>query len=241
MKVLMFRLFGDYGHYRPYYTTSSPTTYSFMPPATVIGLIGGILGLDRSEYYEILTKSKIKVGIGLEAPVKKMTFSTNLINTKGDYWVPTQRNANGPRTPTRYEYVKDPDYMIYVTMEEEELLDTLAQRVRSHCPVYSISLGLAGLLGDIEFITYSEPEYREGDNDILLDTAVPLSALKDVDGFRLMENTRYCREQYVSSFEGDRVPASYVDVLFSPNQKQIMVKPKGFYHLNGKNFVFLNG
>lgn len=240
MKVLMFRLFGDYGHYRPYYTTSSPTTYSMMPPTTMIGLVGSILGLERSKYYQILSQSNIKVGIGLEAPVRKVSMSTNLINTKGDYWVPTGRNPNGPRTPTRYEYVKNPDYMIYITMEDESLLDMLAEKVCSHCPVYTVSLGLAGLLGDFEFITYSEASYQEHEDYILMDSAVSLSSLKDIHSFQLMENTRYCREQYVCSFEGDRVPSSYSDILFSPNQKQILVNIEGYYNLNGKNFTFLN-
>lgn len=84
MKCVCFKLSGDYGHYRPYYTTSSPTTYSLMPPTSIYGLVGAILGLKKDDnyYYKELENAKIKVGIGLLTPVKKVTMSTNLVNTK---------------------------------------------------------------------------------------------------------------------------------------------------------------
>ena len=119
MKTLCFRLYGDFGHFRPYYTTSSPTTYSLMPPTSIFGVLGAVLGLDRNEnaYYRVLTEAGTKVGIGPVHRIRKMSLGINLVNTKGNYWIPTDKNSSGPRTPTRYEYVVKPDYLIFISME----------------------------------------------------------------------------------------------------------------------------
>lgn len=242
MKVLTFKLYGDYGHYRPYYTTSSPTTYSLMPPTTIIGLVGAVLGLEKQEnaYYSELKENGIKVGIGLDSPVKKVTMSTNLINTKGNYWVPTQRNTAGPRTPTRFEYVKNQVYRIYVTMENETCLDELADRIKEHRFAYTVSLGLAGLLADIEYIHYGHAEYVTSDQYIFLDSAIAIQDLQEDRSIEIIEGIQYCKERYVEEFTDNRVPLDYVDVLFAANAAKISVKCKGAYKLQDKIFTFLN-
>ena len=242
MKVLAFRLFGDFGHYRPYYTTSSPTTYSLMPPTTIIGVIGAILGLEKddNEYYKILTDKKIRIGIHIEGKVKKISMSTNLINTKGNYWVPTGRNSNGPRTPTRFEFVKDAKYVVYVTMDDHDLLDELAERIKHHCIAYTISLGLAGLLADVEFLFYENAESHQSDGYITLDSAAPLNALKEERPIEILPGIQYCKEQYVKSFRENRIPQEYVDVLFATNGVSISVKAKKVYEVGGKKILFIN-
>ena len=50
MKCLVFDIKGDYGHFKKYYTTSSPLTFSIPPRTTVSGMIGALIGLDKEEY-----------------------------------------------------------------------------------------------------------------------------------------------------------------------------------------------
>jgi len=38
METLVFDVKGDLGHFRKFYTTSSPLTFSFPPPPTVRGI-----------------------------------------------------------------------------------------------------------------------------------------------------------------------------------------------------------
>jgi len=47
MKVLVFDIWGDYGHFRKFYTTTSPLTFSFPPPPTIAGILGAIYGTDK--------------------------------------------------------------------------------------------------------------------------------------------------------------------------------------------------
>ncbi|HOA56293.1 MAG TPA: CRISPR-associated protein Cas5, partial [Clostridiales bacterium] len=78
MKVLCFRFFGDFGHFRPYYTTTSPVTYSLMPPTAIMGVIGTILGLEKDKYYKILQEAGTRIGVGIVSPVRKKNIGINL-------------------------------------------------------------------------------------------------------------------------------------------------------------------
>lgn len=242
MKCVCFKLKGDYGHYRPYYTTSSPTTYSLMPPTSLFGLIGAILGMEKmgNIYYQTLSTAGLKVGIGLLTPVRKVFMSTNLIMTKGDYWVPTRRNSNGVRTPTKYEYVINQEYLVFVSMKDNELLEQLALRLKEHRFAYSISLGLSGLIADAELICFDEAEKIEVKECIELDSSIPIQEFGHKIEIDFLQDIHYCRERYVKNFSLNRVPLEYVDVLFSVNGKKIKVKSQKLYKMKEYKFAFLN-
>lgn len=242
MKCVCFKLKGDYGHFKPYYTTSSPTTYSLMPPTALYGLLGAMLGLPKEDnlYYGKLDEAGLKIGIGILTPLRKASMSTNLINTKGNFWVPTGRNTNGVRTPTRYEYVVGQEYLVFASMADEELLEELADRLKGHRFAYSISMGLAGLLAEAELLAYEEARRLNLEDYIELDTAVSVDALMGENPIGINGDIQYCRERYVKSFGDNRIPLEYVDVLFATNGKKIKVKCRKAYSMNGYTYAFLN-
>lgn len=242
MKCVCFKLKGDYGHFKPYYTTSSPTTYSLMPPTALYGLLGAILGFPKEDniYYSKLEEAGLKVGIGLLTPLRKASMSTNLVNTKGNFWVPTGRNTNGVRTPTRYEYVVNQEYLVFVAMSNEVLLEELADRLKEHRFAYSISLGLAGLLAEAEFLVYDDASQLNGEDYMELDTAVSVDDLLGENPIGISGDIQYCRERYVKKFGDNRIPLEYVDALFSTNGKKIKVKCRKAYTMKEYIFTFLN-
>ena len=62
MKSLIFDIYGDFGHFKKYYTTSSPLTFSFPPPPTIKGMLGAIGGISKTEY---LTKTDLPYTLGM--------------------------------------------------------------------------------------------------------------------------------------------------------------------------------
>lgn len=242
MKTLCFRFYGDMGHFRQYFTTTSPITFSLIPPTSIMGVLGAILGLDREDdtYYKILLEAKTRVGAGILGLVKKKSFGINLINTKGDFWVPTSRNSSGPRTPTRFEFVIKPNYLIFVTMENEELLGKLAQMVKEHRSCYSTSMGLAWLLADFQFICFEEAEIMHDIKEHLpISSAVPISLLQQKDSIKVENGISYCKERFVKCFSADRVPQDYIDAIFPINGKTALLKPQEVYKLRSYYFTFL--
>ena len=52
MKSIVFKVRGDYARFRKSYTTTSALTYLVMHPVAIRGMIGAILGIDKSQLYE---------------------------------------------------------------------------------------------------------------------------------------------------------------------------------------------
>jgi len=240
LKVLCFRIYGDFGNFKPYYTTTSPITYSLMPPTAIMGVIGAILGLEKGNYNKILQEAETRVGIGIVNPIRKKNIGINLINTKGDYWIPTSKNTSGPRTPTRYEFLIKPEYLVFVTMKNVELLENLAVRIEQHKPCYSVSMGLAWLLADFEPVIFGEATEITNSQDFLIfSSAVPISCLDPEMGIGIVEGVRYCKERFVKSFGEDRKPMDYVDAIFSVSPEKARFRTNTAYKLDDMIFQFL--
>ena len=70
-KVLVFDIWGEYAHFRKYYTTTSPLSYSIPPRTAVTGFIGAILGLGKEKYLKHFTKKQAFIAVRLLNPVKR--------------------------------------------------------------------------------------------------------------------------------------------------------------------------
>lgn len=46
-KMLVFDVWGDYAHFRRFYTTTSPLSFPIPPRTALCGLIGAIIGLEK--------------------------------------------------------------------------------------------------------------------------------------------------------------------------------------------------
>ena len=118
MKALVFDIKGDYGHFRKFYTTSSPLTFSIPPRTTVCGIIGALIGLDKKEYLKYFKKEEAKIAIQILQPINKTRLSINLIDTKKakEYYSKIEK-----RTQVTYELLKNPSYRIYFYHSNKEL------------------------------------------------------------------------------------------------------------------------
>jgi len=115
MKILAFDIWGDFAHFRKYYTTSSPLTFSFPPPPTISGILGAIYGCDKftNEYLKLFGTDSCKISLKILSTIKKTRIGLNLINTKDGFWVPIKKKNHEPRTQIPVEFVKNPKYRIF--------------------------------------------------------------------------------------------------------------------------------
>ena len=79
MKVISFKLWGDFAHFRRFDTTTSPLTYSIPPPSSLRGLIGAILGFSSNEYPEVFNSVNAAIGIKSIGPIRKTRLSITSI------------------------------------------------------------------------------------------------------------------------------------------------------------------
>ncbi|WP_449241359.1 type I-B CRISPR-associated protein Cas5b [Desulfoscipio gibsoniae] len=239
-KVLIFDLYGDYAHFRKYYTTTSPLTFSIIPPVTLMGVLGAILGLSNENnlYLETLNEAGTKVGIQLIKPVKKFRMGMNLINTKNDYWVPKHR-TEGARTQIKYEFLKDAAYRIYVSMDNEELLNQLKYNVSRHKCVYTVSLGLSELLADFSFVDMRDFNWRENDSSFIdIVTAVSMDDVLQ-GGIDISPGSRYLKENMPIKMDSNREVTQYNEMLTETMGNHIKLKINGFWESHGLNINLL--
>lgn len=238
MKVLVFDIYGDYGHFRKFYTTTSPLTFSFPPPPTIAGILGAIYGADKSEYLKIFGYDFCKTALKIVNPIKKVRMGINLINTKDNKYFQLLKKANHePRTQIRTEFLKKPRFRIYVFHKEEKIFDNLLCNLREHKCIYSVSFGLSELLANFKFVgVYKAEEIKDEIAELL--TPIVASNLVD-NGLEIESGRKYFKEKMPIRMNPDRVIEIYDDVIYEPDGKSIRAKVKTYYKLeNGENITF---
>ena len=250
MKVVAFDIWGEFAHFRQFYTTSSPLTYSFPPPSTVRGIVGAIVGLGKTEY--IQATADLFVGVQIISPVRRMRWGENIIFTKGtdgefDPTLISHRKGNASknvRTQITKEYLVNPHFRIYVGGKDEtELLYELEYLVRNHCTHYTISLGKSELLADFAYRgTYNAEPLPAGTYDLL--TVVPVSAIDPKDGLKDVfraEGGRLIRERMAVYMSANRTPIMFQHVLANIQAKPIRIKVKAqeAYRLDNEGVIYL--
>ena len=239
-KVLIFDLFGDFAHFRKFYSTTSPVTFSVIPPVTLMGLLGAILGLSRedNEYLEILNSAVTLVGIQLLKPVKKFRMGINLINTKSNYWVPKHR-TEGARTQIKYEFLKEAAYRVYVTMEDEKLFQQLISYVQGHKCVYTVSLGLSELLADFRYVDVQEFSWQEKRDDYVEIASCVL--MEDIlqGGVDIVPGRCYLKESMPLRMNRLREVTRYGEIMTETQGRPLSLKLTGFWEGKDVKIAFV--
>ena len=146
MKCLVFDIWGDYGHFRKFYTTSSPLTFSIPPRTTVCGIIAALIGLDKEEYLKYFTKDKCNIAIQLNKEVNKTRLSYNLINTKTAKLYSQIKD----RTQVTFELLQDPSYRIYINHLDNEIYSKIKSYLRLIRITILFQWDLASLLQNLD-------------------------------------------------------------------------------------------
>lgn len=223
MKVLVFDIWGDFGHFRKYFSTSSPLTYSIIPPTAMYGILGAILGFEKENnyYLEKLNHQTVKYGLQILKPVKKIRLGLNHINTKGNIWIPKQRRE-GPRTQIRTEFLKEPYYRCYIHVADENLFERLIEYVSQHKTVYTVSLGLSECLAQFQFVTIEDVHKIESNDFTEMVTVFKHSMIKE-NGLLVEEGKTYMKETVATEMAPNRVVSNYEEIIFESTGKPLKV------------------
>ncbi|MGI6486296.1 MAG: type I-B CRISPR-associated protein Cas5b [Tepidanaerobacteraceae bacterium] len=237
MKTVIFDIYGAFGHFKKFYTTSSPLTFSFPPPPTVRGMLGAIVGSEKNDYLQVFSHEKCKLSIRILSPISKIRMGLNHINTKGNYWVPIKKGTHEARTQIRTEFVKNPSYRIYVSHSDKNIFDELVENIKAHKTVFTLSLGLSELLADFIFVGVKDfVQSDKGYKDIV--SVIPMNVIESY-GIDFEEGKKYFKEKMAIEMSPDRVVQRYEDVLFEIQGKPIRVWTRDSWEdENGEHVVF---
>lgn len=162
MRVLTFDLVGKMAHFRKYYANNTAMSFSVPPRTTLMGVLAAILGLPRDSYYEALAGQRLRLGVGVRAPLKKSFHRLNFLKVEGS------RDLDGSKghiqlpfeVVTGYDLTRDSvRYRVYVapTAEGQVVFDQLvAQLTTGGGPHFALSLGTANFSAALENIQLHE-------------------------------------------------------------------------------------
>lgn len=145
MKSIVFKVRGDYARFRKSYTTTSALTYLVMHPVAIRGMIGAILGIDKSQLYE--ETKDIEVGIQVLREIRKDMQSFNLLNMKSSDKI--------FRFPSNVEFLRNVEYRIFVKCEDKKL-NKIKEVLMSKEFVFTPYLGASEHIAKIKY----ENEYE---------------------------------------------------------------------------------
>ncbi len=225
-KVLVFDIFGEYAHFRKHFTNMSPTTF-LIPPRTVIsGIIGAIIGIDKTINPESFTLKNSFIAVGLRKEVNKVVMQINGVkaNSLSILTMPL-----GQKRQINYEFVKNPLYRIYFSHNNPELYNQLKEKLEKHQATYSISLGSAQCLANYNYIGEFNLSEVEVTDFATIATAISLDNLLEID---FSGNNRVQKSIMSNEMLNDRRVTKYEEFVYSINGEPILAKVKKLYSIN---------
>jgi CRISPR-associated protein Cas5h len=223
LKFLVFDIWGDFGHFKKFYTTSSPLTFCIPPPTAVYGILSAIVGLDKQEYLKHINSKNTLFGLKILNPVSKIRITFNYIDTKNS----NSFNLIKNRTQLKTEMLKNPKYRLIINHENIELFEDLINKVKNKESVYTVSLGLANLLANFKFVGVFDGEFLP--NSEILNSVILSENIQSID---FKDGQRFTKEKLPINMSVERIVDSYKDVIVETQGREIYGKFSNCYKLS---------
>lgn len=234
MKSIVFDIWGDFGHYRKFYTTSSPLTFSVPPRTAISGMIAAIIGLDKEEYLKYFTKDKAYISIKIIKPIKKSRISYNLIDTKSAIDMRLIKN----RTQVTYEVLKDCGYRIYFSHKDNEIYLKVLDYLKNHRSYYTPYLGISEYIANFKFVDEVNLQQINNTDFIEIDTVIPFN--DDEISIIFDDNKEYFKDTIPNEMNENREVTEYLKIIYERKCKSIKCNISKYYKSDkGDNIVFL--
>jgi len=223
-RVLIFDVWGDYAHFRRFYTTTSPLTFPIPPRTALCGLIAAIIGKEKenNEYLKYFTLNKASIALRLLNPVKKVMIAENLIHTK---------NAKGPgmnliteRTRIRFEFLKDQKYRIYFHHTDEDICQQLKENLINHKSVYTPCLGLSENIANFKFVGEFKVSLKNSKDYVKIYSVLPIEKIEKEKGIKFNFGDQYFSTIVPIELNSDRVVTKYSNIFFERTCKPVEAK-----------------
>jgi CRISPR-associated protein Cas5h len=228
-KVLVFDVWGDYAHFRRFYTTTSPLSFPIPPRTALCGLLGAIIGLEKedNDYLNYFSTESAFIALKLLNPIKKTIIAENLINTKPGVVKGPGMNLISNRTQIRFEFLKDQKYRIYFCCPNQE--DIIYQRLKNnlsqHKAVYTPCLGLSENIANFKFVgEFSINFLPPKNNYVFISTILPLQKISKKEGIMFEREGEYFSISMPVELNTQRVVVKYRDIIFDRTSRPIKTK-----------------
>lgn len=229
-KIFAFDWKGYIAHFRQFDTNSSSLSYSFPPPTAVCGMLAGLIGIEKDDYYERFSPENVRIAVQLVTPPRKLMQTINYIFAKS----PNDLNMSNANRHTQIpaellihkDFPHEPlHFRVYAKVKENELYEQLVNALESQNYRYLPYLGSAPFSSWIEWLGIPEKiEAIENAETTVVETAVSLASIElkslqmdEIDG----KLPAYFREHMRRAFLPGREPGEVIDVVWERNRGKI--------------------
>ncbi|ELZ84466.1 CRISPR-associated Cas5h family protein [Haloferax gibbonsii ATCC 33959] len=186
------------------------------------------------------SSSKTKgIAVQLRSPIRRISLGINILTTEGSSsktkgarpgrFVTSQRQQNV------FETLCDPEYRLYVSLDDERLMDKLEQYLVAGKSHYALSLGLSEHLATHDF--QGRYEIQRGQGDAVVDSVIPGESLGIVPD----SESRYVTERvpgFMRSTADGRVSDGFQTVTYERNGQSIEIRDINYAQVGGETVVF---
>jgi len=248
LKLLIFDISSEYGHFRKFNTTSSPLTYAIPTRTALAGVLGAILGVEREispnvfpegviPVNELFNKENSDIAIQILNPIKKVNIGFNLLDTGKS---PSSFFNIENRTQIEFELLKHPKFRIYFHHKDEKVFTALAERIKNVRHHFSPYLGLAQFSSVVDWIGEEEvPQVAAKEEYSEIQSVVNLSLINQEHPVKFGESFYYTTDTMPMEMQRDRVVTDYAEILLERQGKTILVKTDNYYKTSFGNILLL--
>jgi len=193
MRFAVFELSGDYAHFKAPESTRGNFTFPFPPRTALLGLIAGILGIQRNSYWQkdqkfyttkiaievlnVVLKDSLKVNYTQTKTItslRKMGAPISLLIPKD----PGNPESRGFTSQFKLDLLRNVKYRVYVCIDDKELHEQLVKRLKEKRYVYPPYLGHANFFANINYLGNFDAEFLPA-GEYALDGLIAATALID--------------------------------------------------------------
>jgi CRISPR-associated protein Cas5h len=205
-QAVKFKLSGDYALFKKPFANNQPQSFVIPPKTAILGMVGAIMGWRKEDYINNLPFDKFLYAVRLlTSKIKKETVGLNLMQGKNGKFTFNENPISNPspdrgqRSPTRYEFIKNIEWEIFLIIEEQTIQVELFERLQKKKFVYNPNLGMQQLFAKIE-----NEEIKEVEKCQILNDNIYTSFEKNFIKFKINKPITFYNELIPVSFNADR-------------------------------------
>jgi len=223
MKAIQLKISGNWAQFRRAETSNNPLSHDLITKTAFIGLIGAVLGIDRSEMknlFPVWSKHFI-YGVQIINDVNKQSWGFTL-RKAGDAW---------SKSPGQMEFIRNPEYVVTLALsntDSKSHFEQFKENCKNGLAHYEPVLGLHNCPAEIHFL-------EEGEVTMIDDDSF------ETKGFVTNQHSMEDFSSLPSRLGFDNIPIFQNNDFWS-NEFQAIIYPSAgnTIKVKGKHFYFNN-
>jgi CRISPR-associated protein Cas5 subtype I-B len=233
MKGVLFELKGNWGHFRKPETNNNPLTHDFITKTALIGLIGAVLGKERSEMAKLFPQlsDELLYGVCVRKAVKKESWAFTL-----RYVVDLLQKA-----PKQMEFLKNPENTVALALKDENsaaIFDDFVSAILQNEAKFTPVLGLHNCPAEIDVISVGEFQFKNGSF-----STKGFIREKQIDVVKTLASNKFrVGVEKIPTFQNDdfwNLPDRYEKVIYPSENHEVFANGEFYEFTDGSQWTLI--